>query len=96
MMAVDMTVLPALLIFWHMDRYMHFLDHWYMDFLINGNVFDDWNVLIDWNLLDVVMVNGVHLVRNVNNNVFAAIKERIWINIVDIKRIQLFKLDQIF
>lgn len=58
-------------------------DEWIRNFydLVNGvwnlNFLDDWNfdLLVDWIFLDVVMVNGVNVVRHRDLNSFAVIKE---------------------
>lgn len=46
---------------------------WDMDREGNSDFLDDWdfNFLVNWELLNMVMVNGVYVIRNFNLNVMA-------------------------
>lgn len=52
---------------WNVDgeRYLNFLDDW------------DFDLLVDWVLLDMMMVNGMNMVWDRNLNVFAVSKKHI-------------------
>lgn len=71
----------------HSDN-MRLNDDWIWNFHghVNGeghlNFLDDWNFdfLVNWELLNVMMVNCVHVIRNFNFNVMAAMEERIELN----------------
>lgn len=60
------------LVLGHMDGHMDLLDDGHMHLLVDGDVFDDGHMLDDVHrhLFGVVMVDGVHLVRNVHDDVF--------------------------
>lgn len=64
--------LPAVLVLGNVDGNVHLLVDGHMHFLVDGNVLDDRYVFVDGHLLDMMMVNGVHFVRNVDDYVFAA------------------------
>lgn len=65
---------PALVL-GHMNRHVHLLDDRHMDLLVDGNVLDHRHVLDDVNgdldLLGVMVVDGVHFVRHVDDDVLA-------------------------
>lgn len=70
------TILPPAraapsLVFWHMDRYMHFLNNGYMHFFVNRNVLVHRYryVFVDWNLFHMMMMNGVNVVWDMNDDV---------------------------
>lgn len=64
-------VLPTRLVFRYMNGHMHLFDDRHMDFLVDRNVFNHWDVFVYRNLFDVVMVHGVHFVRHMYDHVLA-------------------------
>lgn len=73
MVTVDVTVFPALLVLRHVDGNVDFFHDGHMDFLVDRDMFNDRNMLVDRDVFDVMMVDGVHFVRNMNNYVLAGI-----------------------
>jgi hypothetical protein len=50
---------------WLNDNWVWDLD-WNMDWEGHSDFLDDWHLdlLVDWDLLDMVMVDGMHVIRN--------------------------------
>lgn len=75
MVVVHCVTAPAL-VFGHMDGHVHLFDDGHMHLLVDGDVLDNRHMLDDvhrhMHLLGVVMMDGVHLVRHVNDDVLTA------------------------
>lgn len=90
---VDWHVLPPAraapsLVFRYMNRYMHFFYDWHMYFFVDRNVLINWYMFVYWNFFNMMMMNGMNVVGNMNNNVLTANKifEKViyWINTITI------------
>lgn len=58
------------LVFGHMNGNRHLFDNGHMHFLVDGHMLDDFNVLVDGHLFNVMMMYGVYFVRDMDQHVF--------------------------
>lgn len=49
-------------------------DDGHMNFFVHGNMLNDLNVLVDGHLFNMMMMNGVYLVRYMDEDVFTMVE----------------------
>lgn len=69
-----MFVMVVMVMNWNWN--MYFLYNWYVDLFVNGNMLDNWHFLVDWHLFNVVMMDSMHLVGDVDDEVLT-VNERL-------------------